>query len=54
MLYIGRATKRFLNDSEGQGHTTNLELEYLKPHVGNDTIMEEYQEDQEDMYIFHI
>ena len=49
---IGRATKRFLTGQEEKA--SNLELDCLKPHVGNNIMMEEYPEDQSDVYIFHI
>ena len=37
-LYVGKATRRFLTDVDG--HTSGIELNCLKPHVGSDTILE--------------
>ena len=51
-LYFGRATKRFLEEAEGK--VTNIELDCLKPHVGNSNIIEDYPEGQEDIYLYMI
>ena len=48
-LYIGKATKRFLEDENGR--VKELELNFLKPHVGNTTILEEYPGGQQDVEI---
>ena len=55
MLYFDRSTlaaynKRFLAESKGK--VTHLELDCLKPHIGNSNIMDEYPEDQNDIYTF--
>ena len=47
-FYIGRAKNRFLHDEEGK--VKEILFECLKPHVGNDNIMEEYPEGQSDLY----
>ena len=51
-LCIGRATKRFLEETGGK--VTHLELDCLKPHVGNSNIMDEYPEDQNDLFNFNV
>ena len=42
-LYVGRAIKRFLKDEEGE--VTHLELDFLKPRVGNVDILDGYPPD---------
>ena len=39
-LYVGKATKRFLDDEDGA--ITGIELDCLKPHVGTGTELESY------------
>ncbi|CAL4074705.1 unnamed protein product [Meganyctiphanes norvegica] len=51
-LYFGRETKRFLEEAEGK--VTNIELDCLKPHVGNSNIIEDYPEGQKDIYLYMI
>ena len=51
-MSVGRATKRFLAEEEGQ--VTALELDCLKPRVGSGLILEAYPEGQADIYVFLI
>ena len=51
-LCIGKAIERFLYD-EGGG-VTKMEMDCLKPHVGNDNIMESYPAGQKDKYMCDI
>ena len=52
-FYIGKARKRFLHD-EG-GVAASLELDCLRPHVGNSTILKSYPEKaHKDICIFQI
>lgn len=49
-LYIGRMIKRFLMDEEGQ--VSHLELDCLKPRVGNVDILDGYPPNQGDKYVY--
>ena len=51
-ICIGRMTKRFLNDEDGKACA--IELNYLKPKVGLDTLMEETPEHLQDVAVFNI
>lgn len=50
LLYIGRCVKRFLED-EG-GRVTHLELDCLKPRVGNNKVLEGYPIGQSDCFSY--
>ena len=52
MMSIGRAKRRFL--LEENGSVTHIELDCLKPQVGNDCILEGYPENETDPYMFKI
>ena len=55
LLNIGKATMRFLDDDPDEGgKCTSLQLDCLKPHIGNSLTMEEYPEDQHDLHNFEI
>ena len=51
-MCVGRATQRFLDEEDG--NVTHLELDCLKPQIGNDCILEAYPEEQSDRYVFAI
>ena len=51
-LCIGRALKRFLDAPNGQ--ITHLEIDCLKPRVGNDNILQEYPAECRDIYTFKV
>ena len=51
-LCIGKAIERFLYD-EGS-RVTKMEMDCLKPHVGNNNIMENYPAGQKDKYMCDI
>ena len=51
-VYVGRALRRFLVD-EG-GAVSHLELDCLKPRIGNDNILDAYPQGQEDKYLYPI
>ena len=49
-LYVGKATRRFLLDKDGLANA--LELDCLKPHVGNGTVLQSYDKSTErDLFI---
>ena len=55
LLNIGRATLRLLDDeASAGGKCTDVQLNCLKPHVGNTLLMEEYPEGQVDEELFKI
>ena len=55
LLNIGRATLRLLDDeASAGGKCTDVQLNCLKPHVGNTLSMEEYPEGQVDQELFKI
>lgn len=49
---IGKAVRRFLEDAEGP--VTGLQLDCLKPRVGNTTVLDEYPEGHGDIDLFNI
>ena len=49
---IGKAVRRFLEDADGP--VTGLELDCLKPRVGNTTVLDEYPEGHGDIDLFNI
>ena len=51
-MCVGRATQRFLDEKDG--NVTHLELDCLKPQIGNDFVLEAYPEEQSDRYVFAI
>ena len=51
-MYIGRLLHRFLNEEGGQ--VTHLELDCLKPRVGNDNVLHSYLSGQEDRFVYPI
>ena len=51
-LYVGRALQRFLKDKDGD--VTHLELDCLKPRVGNIDILDGYPSGQGDKYLYPI
>ena len=52
MMSVGRAKRRFL--LEENGPVAHIELDCLKPQVGNDCILEGYLENEIDLYMFKI
>ena len=51
-MYIGRALQRFLEDE--CGNVSHLELDCLKPRIGNINILDGYPPDQDDKYVYPI
>ena len=49
-LYIGRALQRFLKDKDGD--VSHLELDCLKPRIGNVDILDGYPPGQDDKYLY--
>ena len=51
-MCIGRATQRFLTEKDGT--VTHLELDCLKPQVGNGNMLESYPDGQSDVWMFEL
>ena len=50
-LYVGKGTRRFLLDKDGLANA--LELDCLKPRVGNGTVLQSYDKSTErDLFIY--
>ena len=49
---IGRAKMRFLDEADGK--VSQLQLDCLKPRVGNTTVLQEYPEGRSDIDIFNV
>ena len=52
ILCVGRVVKRFLDEKDGK--VTHVELDCLKPRVGNTNILQECPRDQPDVFCFNI
>ena len=51
-MCVGRAKQRFLNEKDGT--VTHLELDCLKPQVGNGCTLESYPDGQSDVWMFEL